>query len=96
MFPQRWAGNAAQNVICLFSVMAFFYWSGEEVKTGDRIRLHGEPGHVETVADPSISPDDYLVTEHGGGVMIVEPKNFGRLFIANPHGYEDLDFVSRG
>ncbi|HEY6328260.1 MAG TPA: hypothetical protein VI756_02910 [Blastocatellia bacterium] len=75
--------------------MPFLYWSGEEVKEGDRVVLHGEPGHVETVADPSISPDDYFVKEHGGGVMIVEPKIFGRLFINEPHTYEDLDFVSR-
>jgi hypothetical protein len=76
--------------------MAFFYRSGEEVKEGDRVILHGEPAQVETVADPSISPDDYLVKEHGGGIMIVEPKNFGRLFLTEPHAYEDLDFVSRG
>ena len=76
--------------------MAFYYRSGQEVKQGDVVLLHGEPGHVEVVADPSTSPDDYLVKEHGGGVMIFEPKNFGRLFLSQPHAYEDLDFVSRG
>jgi len=75
--------------------MTFFYWSGEEVQEGDRVTLHGQPAHVETIANPSSGYDDYLVKEHGGGVMIVEPKNFGRAFINEPHTYEDLDFVSR-
>ena len=75
--------------------MAFFYQSGEEVQEGDRVMLHGQPAHVETVADPLTNPEDYFVKEHGGGVMIFEPKTFGRLFINEPQMYEDLDFVSR-
>ena len=68
--------------------MPYFYQSGEQIKPGDRVRLHGEPGEVELVTNPD---------EHGGGVMIVEPKVFGRLFIAAPvSDYEDLEFVSRG
>jgi hypothetical protein len=66
----------------------YFYQSGEQIKPGDRVRLHGEPGEVEFVAAPD---------EHGGGVTIVEPKVFGRLFIPAPVSqYEDLEFVSRG
>jgi hypothetical protein len=76
--------------------MAFFYRSGEEVKEGDNVILHGQPGRVETVADPAVSPNDWLVNEHGAGVMIAEPKNFGRLFVTDPGTYEDLHFVSRG
>jgi hypothetical protein len=75
--------------------MPFFYMSGEEIRTGDCVLLHGEPGEIEVVADPSLHPDDWLVTEHGGGVMIVEPKVFGRLFISKPNSYEDLAFISR-
>ena len=65
-----------------------FYQSGEQIKPGDRVRLHGEPGEVELVADSD---------EHEGGVMVVEPKVFGRLFISAPVSqYEDLEFVARG
>jgi len=75
----------------------FFYWSGEQVKPGDRVRLHGEPGEIEFVADPMDDPDDWYVKQYGGGVMIVEPKVFGRLFINSPVSqYEDLEFVARG
>ncbi|HTD42776.1 MAG TPA: hypothetical protein VK687_01295 [Bryobacteraceae bacterium] len=77
--------------------MPFFYRSGEQVKPGDRVRLHGEPGEIEFVADPMDDPDDWYVKQYGGGVMIVEPKAFGRLFINSPVSqYEDLEFVARG
>jgi hypothetical protein len=75
--------------------MPFSYPSGEEIRVGDRVLLHGEPGVVEIVADPVLHPDDWFVTEKGGGVMIAESKIFGRLFISKPEGYEDLTFVSR-
>ena len=76
--------------------MPYFYQSGEQIKAGDRVRLHGEAGEIEFVVDPVDDPDDWYVKEHGGGVMIVEPKVFGRLFIHAPvSDYEDLAFVSR-
>jgi len=75
--------------------MPFFYPSGEEIKKGDRVLLHGEPGEVEFVADPADNPDDWYVVEYGGGVMINEPKFFGHLFVSDPQDYEDLDFVPR-
>ncbi|HEX4751230.1 MAG TPA: hypothetical protein VH302_16970 [Bryobacteraceae bacterium] len=75
--------------------MPFFYTSGEEVKPGDRVLLHGEDGYIEFVADPTVDPDDWLVKEKGGGVMIAEPKHFGRLFVNDPANYEDLVFTSR-
>lgn len=62
---------------------------------GDRVLLHDEPGEIETLADPAHHPDEWLVKEQGGGAMIVEPKVFGRLFLAEPHSYNDLRFVSR-
>jgi hypothetical protein len=75
----------------------FFYQSGEQIKRGDRVRLHGEPGEIEFVADPAGDPSDWFVKEYGGGVMIAEPKVFGSLFINAPVSqYEDLEFVSRG
>jgi len=77
--------------------MPFFYQSGEQIKAGDHVLLHGEPGEVEFVADPAVDPNDWYVKEHGGGVMIAEPKVFGGLFINAPvSDYEDLEFVSRG
>ena len=76
--------------------MPFFYQSGERIRPGDRVRLHGEPGEIELVADPEIDPNGWFVKEHGGGVMIVEPKGFGRLFIPAPVSYyDDPEFVSR-
>lgn len=79
-----------------FQQVAFVYHSGDEIRKGDRILLHGEPGEIEFVADPAIDPEDSFVTEHGGGVMILEPKVFGRLFVSDTQNYEDLDLVSRG
>jgi hypothetical protein len=77
--------------------MPFFYQSGEQIMRGDRVRLHGELfGEVESIADPLDDPNDWTVREFGGGIMIVEPKEFGRLFIDAPvNQYDDLEFVSR-
>lgn len=75
--------------------MSLFYKSGEEIKTGDCVLLHGEAGYIELLADPAVDPDDWLVREKGGGVMIVEPKVFGRLFLNDPANYEDLSLKSR-
>ena len=57
--------------------------------------LHGEPGEIELVADPAESPDNWLVKEQGGGIMVLELKVFGRLFISEPQTDEHLTFVSR-
>ena len=76
--------------------MPLFYQSGEQIQSGDRVRLNGEFGEVEFVADPAEDPEGWFVKEHGSGVMIVEPKVFGRVFIQVPGSdYEDLEFVSR-
>jgi hypothetical protein len=74
------------------------YRSGEEIRKGDRVRFHGEPGHIELVAtDPGNAETAWYLKEFGGGVMIVEPRRFGRAFIrANSlDECEDLEFVSR-
>jgi len=75
--------------------MPFFYQSGEEIRKGDRVLYDGEPGEIELVADPANDPDDWYVTEYGGGVMVIEPKHFGRVFVTDAHDDEDLEFVSR-
>ena len=78
--------------------MPFVYQSGEEIRKGDRITFHGEPGEIEFVAFPQVSdPEtDWYVREYGGGVMILEHKHFGRCFLAETETAEDLEFVSRG
>jgi hypothetical protein len=53
------------------------------------------PGVIEFVADPVDDPGNWCVKEHGGGVMTMEPKIFGRLLVSDTANYEDLDFVSR-
>ena len=72
------------------------YHSGQEVHKGDRILFHGEPGEIEFIAeagsdDPSM---DWYLREHGPGVMVSEPKFFGRVFIREPENAEDLVLVS--
>jgi hypothetical protein len=71
--------------------------SGEEIRKGDRVLFHGEPGEIELVADPAVAnPEtDWYVQEYGRGVMVLEPKNFGRAFLPEPQTAEDLEFVSR-
>ena len=77
--------------------MPFTYCSGEEIRKGDRVTFHREPGEIEFVADPHVpNPEtEWYVKEFGGGVMIIEPKHFGRAFLDEPGKYEDLVFVSR-
>jgi hypothetical protein len=73
------------------------YQSGDEIRKGDRVLLHGEPGEVELVLRGDNNPEDWPGPEYGRGIMIVEPKVFGRLFIAEKDiaDYVDLVFVSR-
>jgi len=77
--------------------MPFTYQSGELIKKGDRVLFHGEPGEIEFVADAlAQDPDnDWYVNEYGGGVMVVEPKVFGRAFLTVTDTADELEFVSR-
>jgi len=77
--------------------MPLKYTTGEEIRKGDRVLFHGEPGEIEFVADLRVkgSETEWYVREHGGGVMILEPKNFGRVFLQEPQTAEDLEFVAR-
>jgi hypothetical protein len=63
--------------------MALKYQSGEEIKKGDRVLFHGEPGEIEFVVDGSNEDAalDCHLREFGGGAMIREPKHFGSVFI---------------
>jgi hypothetical protein len=73
------------------------YQSGEEIRQGDRVLLHDEPGEVEFVLDGETNPEDWPAHRYGRGIMIAEPKIFGHLFVAEEQigNYEDLIFVSR-
>jgi len=76
--------------------MPFFYLSGGRVLVGGRVLLHGEPGEIEFVADPADDAENRYVTEFGGGVMVIDPRVFGSLFIPAPvTDYEELELVSR-
>ncbi|HWY07188.1 MAG TPA: hypothetical protein VNY24_10020 [Candidatus Acidoferrales bacterium] len=78
--------------------MKFKYKSGEEIKKGDRVLFHGEPGGVEFVVeersgDPAM---DWYIEEFGGGVMVRELGAANPTFLHQPEYTEDLEFVSRG
>ena len=77
--------------------MPFFYQSGEAINMGDRVKYHGEPGEVEFVAEKIVGDDaiDWYVREQGGGVMILEPKHFGRVFVHDTEDEEDLVLIAR-
>ena len=76
--------------------MPLKYQSGEEIRKGDRILFHGEPGFVDLIADPSEKDPEaeWYIQEFGGGVGIVEER-LGRSFIPNTEDAEDLIFLSR-
>lgn len=78
--------------------MTFTYQSGEEIRKGDRVILHGEPGEIEFVVNKIVgdSAMDWYMSEFGGGVMVAEPKVFGRAFLSQSDIDEYLEFVRRG
>jgi len=58
----------------------------------------GNPGTIELVVlgltgDPA---EDWLFESCGSGVMVVEPKVMGRVYLHTPHDDEDLRFIERG
>jgi len=73
------------------------YKSGEEIKTRDRVLLHGKPAEIEFVLDGENNPSDWPAEKYGRGIMIAEQEYFGSLFLTEEDikGYEDLEFVSR-
>lgn len=73
------------------------YQSGDEIRDGDQVLLHGERGEIELVLDGQNNPEDWPVDKYGRGIMIREPKCFGRLFLSETDvkDYEDLEFVAR-
>jgi len=77
--------------------VVFTYKTGEDIRKGDRVLLHGEAGEVEYLAHPAISDPqtDWYVQEYGGGGMVLEPQYFGRAFLPEAEK-SDLYLVTRG
>ena len=75
----------------------FRYQSGEDVRSGDRITYHGEPGEVEflvTGKTGDSARDWYLEKNPEGGFMI-KAQNFGSVFLTESEPDEDLLLVAR-
>jgi hypothetical protein len=73
------------------------YQSGEDIKKGDQVLLHGVMGEIDLVAsDPNDPETSWYLEEFGGGIGIKDPVS-GRTFISADQidEYEDLEFVSR-
>jgi hypothetical protein len=77
--------------------MPYSYRNGEPMRKGDRVLFLGERGEIEFVADPLVSDPEteWYVSEYGGGVMLIEPKKYGRVFLAETYDVDDLQLVSR-
>jgi hypothetical protein len=77
--------------------MALTYRSGEDIQTGDRVTYGGNPGTMEIVVESLTgNPEiDWLFETHGAGIMVAEPKVFGRVYLHDPREEEDLLFVAR-
>jgi len=77
--------------------MTLFYQSGEEVRKGDRVTYFGNPGEIEVVADALVGDAevDYYVEEIGRGVLIREPKIYGRVFVEATDIGDELVLLGR-
>ena len=78
--------------------MSLKYLTGEEIRKGDHVLFHREPGRIELVALQLGDPQtDWFIQEYGGGITVLERVS-GRTFIpADQLGEcDDLEFVSRG
>src|SRR5512146_760881 len=79
--------------------MSLKYKAGQEIMVGDLAFFSGEAAEIELVAEPSSTDPEHewYVKEFGGGVMVLEPKRFGRAFIHADQlpEEEDLEFVAR-
>lgn len=73
------------------------YRSGTEIKQGDSIRYHGEPGAVEfVVTQPSDDPArNWFVQQFPGGGIMIQAKGFGSVFLGLNDIDEQLEFVNR-
>ena len=77
--------------------MALKYQTGEEILRGDRVTYGGNAGVIELVVEALTgdTEEDWLFESSGPGIMVAEPKVFGRVYLRAPHEDEDLLFVAR-
>ena len=77
--------------------MALRYHTGEEIHRGDRVTCGGNAGVIELIVEASTGEpeEDWLFETNGAGIMVAEPKVFGRVYLHDPHEEEDLRFVAR-
>jgi hypothetical protein len=77
--------------------MALRYQTGEEIHQGDRVTYGGNAGVIELVVEALTGDpeEDWLLETNGAGIMVAEPKVFGRVYLRDPHEEEDLLFVAR-
>ena len=77
--------------------MALKYQSGEDIQLGDRVTYGGNAGMIELVVEAltGVPENDWLFETNGAGIMVAEPKVFGRVYLHDPHEEEDLLFVAR-
>ena len=77
--------------------MALRYQTGEEIQRGDRVTYGGNAGVIELVVEGLTGEpeEDWLFETNGAGIMVAEPKVFGRVYIPDPDEHEDLLFIGR-
>jgi hypothetical protein len=70
--------------------------TGEQIRKGDCVLLHGEAGKIDFVLDGENNPEEWPAEKYTRGVMISEPKIFGYLLLTEANIVnEDLEFISR-
>jgi hypothetical protein len=74
------------------------YQTGEEVRSGDEIRYHGEVGHVEFVARQRTGEpgQDWFIDEFPGGGVMIWATGMGSVFLGVDDLGDVLEFVQRG
>jgi hypothetical protein len=62
-----------------------------------RVTYGGNPGVIELVVEALTGEpeEDWVFETNGAGIMVAEPKAFGRVYLHDPHEQEDLLFVAR-
>jgi len=76
---------------------SLIYPSGDEVRQGDQITYHGEPGTISFIitaksSDPAM---DWYMEQFPEGGCMASVENMGSVFLANCQTDEDLKFIAR-
>ena len=77
--------------------MVLRYQNGEAIHRGDRVTYGGNAGVIELVVEALTGEpeEDWLFENNGAGIMVAEPRVFGRVYLHDPHEDQDLQFVAR-